>query len=278
MKKVKKMLTIVIVVAAVLLVLLGTGFYLIGEQMIKSQIESAAGKALGVIVSIDDMDLSVFRGKIGIEKLTVQNPPGYNHKNLLKLDSGSVTTSIASLMSDTVNIKQIKLDGLDLVIEQKGLTNNLQQVLTNLPKQKESETTVPKTESKKKGKALHINELEITNITVQVKLLPLAGKADTVTLKLAPIKMTDIGSDRKINTAELSTKIIQVIAAGITEKGIGVLPKNIINAVRSGLNKSLGMGKDITGQGRKVIEKGGDIGKTIVEGLEGIFKSGKKEK
>jgi hypothetical protein len=61
-------------------------------------------------------------------------------------------------MSDTIKIDLIKLDNTKLTIEQKGLTNNLKEILDKLPKEGQKEPA-PKTE--KPGKNLTITRLEL---------------------------------------------------------------------------------------------------------------------
>ena len=69
-----------------------------------------------------------------------------------------------------MQIKSIKLHGINLVIEQRALSNNLQDVIGSLP-------TGGEKEAEPSGKQLKINELEITDTKVTVKLLPRAGRA-----------------------------------------------------------------------------------------------------
>ena len=227
-------------------------------------------KALGVGVDIDELNLSVFKGTVRIDGLTVKNPAGYAHKNLLELSTGKVVVSTRSLLTDTVNVNQIKLDGINLVIEQKGLSNNLQDIIKNIS----SETKEP---SESAGKKLHIAELEITNINVKVKLLPVPGKLDTISLDLPAIEMTDLGSDNQFGTKELVTKIILAISDSIAKHGAGILPDQMLGTLRSALDQTIDIGKAAAEQGKKILETGKDAGSEVVEGLKGLFKPRKKK-
>ncbi|MCH9021787.1 MAG: hypothetical protein IID32_03380 [Planctomycetes bacterium] len=168
------------------------------------------------------MDLSVWGGQAGLSELVIHNPPGYQHEHLLKLGRGQVKLRVLSLLSERVEIEQIRLSEVELFLEQRGLeSNNLQDILRHL-----SHRDQPAEASKKK---LHIGELDITSVTVHVKLLPIPGKIDTITLNLSPIRMTDLGSDNQLDTAALSEKILLAISGGIIEKGKGVLPAEFLN-------------------------------------------------
>ena len=273
MKAVSKILKRVILSIVILLVILCVASYLFGGYLLKIGVEAAATKTLGVGVHIDDVDISILRGAVEIEDLIVENPPGYTHKNLLELDDGRITASIGSLLTDTVRIKEFKLDHIDLVIEQKALSNNLQDIIKAIP----SGEPKAEEETKEPGKKLRIDNLEITNITVKVKLLPIPGRIDTVTLKLKPIRMTDLGSDDKLTVAKLTGKILSAIAGGVAEQGAGVLPEDMTRTMKAALGKTIELGKTTTEKGKTLLEKGKDAGKGLIEGFKGLLKPRKEE-
>ncbi len=270
MKRVNKIVKRVVLAVVIVLVILVGGLYVFGGHLIKIGVETAATKALGVRVDIADVDISILGGAVEIEGLIVANPAGYAHKHLLELGRARVAANIGSMLGDTVQIKEVKLDGINLVIEQKGLSNNLQDVIGSISAEGERET-------EPSGKKLRIDELEITNVTVKAKLLPIPGKSDTVTLKLKPIRMTDLGSDDKLTVAKLTGKILLAIAGGVASQGAGVLPKDMTKTMKATLGKTIELGKTATEEGKKLIEEGKDVGKGLIEGFKGLLKGKKKE-
>jgi hypothetical protein len=216
-------------------------------------VKTAASNALKVGVDINDISLSILGGSVAINGLIINNPPGYTYKNLLELNKTDIAVNIRSLIQDTVHIKEIKLDGMDLVIEQKGFSNNLQEIIKALPDEKTQQGQAPA------GKKLVIDDLEITNIRVKVKMLPVPGKADTVSLNLAPIKMTNLGGDNKLDMAKLSAKIMVAITQGIVQQGAGLLPGDMLKTMNSTLGEVTNIGKAAVEEGKKAIESGTGI-------------------
>ena len=204
MKSVKKIITWVVVSIVVILLVLIVGFYMFGAGMIKSVVEKAASSTLGVPVTVKSIDLSILGGKVSIKGLVVNNPPGYANPTLLELGEGVVNLDIHSLMSDTIKIQLIKLENTKLTIEQKGLTNNLNEILDKLPKGEKEAASKPE---EKPGKKLTVTKLEITNTNVNVKLLPVPGKSDNVSLNLDPIVMENLGGDKKLVYPRLWRKL-----------------------------------------------------------------------
>ena len=197
----------------------------------------------------------------------IKNPPGYQNPTLLEMGDAYVKVNIRSLMSDVVVINDIKLDNVKMTIEQKGFGNNLQDVLKAI-----SSEVAPKEKPAPSGKPfkkLHIDNLDLTNIEVRAKLLPIPGKSDTVTLKLAPIKMTNLGSDDKMDIAALSSKILSALASGVAKQGADMLPKDVVGSISEGVENLSG---EVLQEGGKVVEKTAEIGKGVTEGLKGLFK------
>jgi len=269
----KKRVTSVALVILVLIILIFAIVHLFGDRALKAGIETAATKTLNVDVKLDDISFSLLGGSVDMQGLVVGNPPDYKHENLLKLESMYIKADIKSFLTDTVKIKQMKFDGMNLVIEQKGLSNNLRDVLNSIPSEPK-ETDEPKGE----GKKLQIDELEISNIKVSVKLLPVPGKADTVTIPLPTIKMKNLGKEREMNIAKLTTKILTKVTASIAEHGKD-LPAEITGQFKEALQKhgvkviEAGKGVLIEGQkiGEGVIEGSKDLGKDVGDAIKGIF-------
>jgi hypothetical protein len=265
-----------IILVIVFLLLVGIVIFSITvDGAVRTAVEYGGKKTMQVEVYCGDADVSFLTGGLKLRNIDVNNPPGYNHKYLLKLKSGDISVNAGSLFSDTVEIKDLKLDGMELVIEQKVLTNNLQEVLENI------KSSSADSKSKTSGKNLLIENLEITGITVKVKVLPVPGQIDTIPLKLSPIKMKNLGSDSKLDIAELSAKIMLAIAVGIAEQGVGVLPKELLDGLGSTLGTVMETGGQILGTGQEIGEdviKGvGEAGKNITEGLTEIFAPKKDE-
>jgi hypothetical protein len=246
MKKVGKIISIIVLCVAILTLVLGVALYLLGEHLLKVGIEIAGTKALGVVVDVGDVQLSIRKGTIGITNLVVKNPPGYTNKELLILGRGVISANVRTLLSDVVHIREIKLENVSLAIEQKMLSNNLQDVIGSL--NEKARTGEPS------GRKLQIDTLEISGIRIKAKLLPVPGSADIVTLNLAPIKMKNLGSDNKLDTGILASKIMLAVAEGVAEQGMGVLPAPMVNVMRSTLDKTIGAGKAAAEKGREILE------------------------
>jgi hypothetical protein len=272
--KLLKILRIVAIVVLLLVLILSIVGKIYGGRLVKWGIEKAGSSALKVPVTLDKASLSILGGSLGLTNLSIGNPPEYKNKQFLELKSGSITVSPASLLSGTIHIPEIKLNGIKVVLEQKDIrSNNIQDILKNISAGEEQPADKTKQAS---GKKLRIDYLELTDITVDVKLLPLPGKADTIPLKLPPIIMKDIGNDGKTTTAALVSKIIVAISKGIAEKGAGILPDDITKPLNGALKGLGNVGGQLLDQGKNLGTGVGNKVKDLGGALQGIVKP-KKE-
>jgi len=245
----------------ILIVIAVLAVNLFADYAVRVGIETAATKTLNVGVSVSNVDLSIMAGKLALQNLLINNPPDYQHDKLLELKNAEIEIDIKSLLSDVVNIKEIKLDGVNVVIEQRGISgNNLQDVITAIRNgSKEGE-----------GKSLRVDNLEISNITVQMKLPSFTAQDDTIKFELSTIRMTNLGYDNKLDMADLSGEIVLAIANRVVEQGVGVLPKDIITTLIPTLDKTIDLST-------RIIESTEDIGKEITEGIKSLLKPKKEE-
>ena len=264
-KKLGKIILIVIVLLIVAILLLPV----YGKGIIKNGIEAGATSALKTEVTLGGIDFSLFGGSAGVQNLVVDNLPEYKEDTLLTLGDISVDVGLTSLMSDPVHIEHIILDGMSVTLEQKGLTNNIEDLVKGLPSGDPDEPTAPEEKEEGPSKQLVIDKLDIRNVEVTVKPFREFGGA---TLKLNPIVMEDLGASEPMDMASLTGKIMLAIIGGIAEQGSGLIPDDLVE----GLGDSLGSAGEAAKEALKETEKALDGLKDVGKGLDNLFK--KKEK
>ncbi len=270
--KIGKIISFFVILIIVLLV--AAVFF--ADYLTKVGVETTVTQAMGTKTSLNKADLSFRGGSLTLEELQIANPSGYETANFLDMTRCFTNVNISSLLSDTITVETIKLEGLTLMVEQKGLTSNLKEILDNIQKR----TSAPSEKSepaKTGGKKLLVKKIEITDARARVKLLPLPGKeAGLVDIKLAPIVLEDVSNDR--NQAELAVTVMQkvllALAGAVVEQGGGVLPADLQNALNGSIK---GVQQLIGGTAGTVIERAGKVlgegGKTIEKTSEELKKA-----
>ncbi len=267
----KKLLRAILYLIGVLVILAIIGVVtavLLANRAVKTAVETAGTKTLNVRVTVGQAKASLLSGTVALQDTTVANPPGYQGAALLKLKQVNLKADTKSLLSKEVLIKDMKLDNMEVFVEQQGLQNNLYQVIKPL---RESHQPT--------GKSLVIDNLTLTNVTVHVSMTALAGKTQNADLKLDSIAMGDLGRSEKMDTAVLIGKILLAVAQGIAEKGSGILPKDMAGDLSSALDKAVDIGKTILTPGGKTPDgkQQDSLGKSVTDGIKGLLGGKKKQ-
>ncbi len=272
---------VIVVIAAILLII-----SFAAEGIMKSAIEKVGTSTMKVDVKLRKVTFSPFSGNFGMNDLIISNPEGFDEPTFMELSEFDIKTQMGSLMSDTVQVNSIKMDNVQLTLEQKGLKSNLNEIISSLPSKKEPVEEKP---SEKPGKKLQIDELEMSNIKVRFK----PPVANAITFSIPTIKMTDLGKEDGIDSVELTTKLLTAITKGIAEHGAGQLPTELVTSLtgtlkdkgikalstgivtgKEALEKGTGVGK---GVGEKVMEGGKSITEGAGKAIEGLLGGSKEE-
>jgi uncharacterized protein involved in outer membrane biogenesis len=264
MAKEKKHKTVwpgVLFTIVVLLVILVIASPFIIDSILKVSIVKAIKNQLNVGASVSRVHLNIAAGSIEVNDLKINNPPGYEFEHILALKSINIKANIHSLTSDTVEVNQVRLNDAAVVIEQKGLTSNLADILKSMPKKPKTETE----ETKQKAKNVHVSSLDIRNIDVKAKLLPVPGKLDTVELKISALHFSDIGG-KKTTLADVVGRIFKEIAYAITTQGSGVMPGELLGPIQENISETA-----------EKIENIKKEAKDVTSQFKGLFKKKKKD-
>jgi hypothetical protein len=254
-------------VTLVVLVIIGVLMVaVVADRAVQTAAERAGTKVLNVPVKVGKANVSFLSGALGLQDVQVANPAGYAGPSLLTLQRADATADTGSLLSRQVHIKDMKLRGMQVFVEQKGARNNLYEVIK--PLREPHEPT---------GKRLLVDNLEITEVTVHIGLTGVPTRMPTAQFTLAPIRMTDLGRDGRMDTAVLITKIVLAIAAGVAQQSGDILPPDTVGEITSLLDKALDLGRIILGPKPGDQKNSGDSGKGITDGLKDLFGGKKKQ-
>ena len=264
----------VIVALIVLLIIAAVIGFIMVNKIVRKGIVAGTKYALGVNTTLDDAKISIVRGESSISGLTVSNPKGFMSNHFMTLGKGDVAVTLRSLLSDTVEVPTLSLDGIDINLEKREGKANYTVIMENLAK---FEGSLPQ----QSGKKFIIRDLTLRNIKVTVDILPIGGSLTRHEANIPEIHLKDIGSDTNqgVLVSELTDVVTKAVFASLVEKGIS-LPEDVLKDLGKGLLGLASVGKyglKIAGKVTiKTLEITGDVikgvGKGIGKGVEGIGK------
>ncbi len=242
-------------------------------------VEKVGTAALSVPVTLENLDISAFRGKVSLEGLNIANPEGFKTERLFKLSSCSTDVAMKTLLDDTIVVNDVTISGLEVTFEQKGMTSNLQALLDLLAENSKSTTEEQEPEPEEQtgsGKNLRIDRFHIEEAKVHLKLLPLPGQKSDITIKMAPITLEHVSSDQ--DKGELAGTVIRKVFVAISQAIIKTIAHDIPAELLKGLEGSLKGAVEIIGSGAEILIEGvgaiGDLGiKGVGAAVEGAGKT-----
>src|ERR1041384_6073655 len=116
-----------ILAIVILFVVLIVTMYFMRNTLVRAGVVRGGEYATKLKTSLNLADLSL-GGSLKLDHLDMDNINGFNGK-LLVMKSCGVSVVPSTLLSHTVEIPEINIDGIELTVEQNGTSNNLNELL-----------------------------------------------------------------------------------------------------------------------------------------------------
>jgi hypothetical protein len=242
----KKIIPIVIIIIIGSLLLAGSFL----GTIVKKGVETVGPDIAGVAITLESAKVSAIGGSASLTNLVVGNPEGFTSDHAFKLGNIGIDLDVASLMSDTIVINAIYINGPSISYELGLGGTNINKIASNVSAGSASSQTseAPKEEKSGAGKKVIINHVYIRAAKIQAGV----GKAQA-SISIPDIHLTDIGKESQGTSFPDAT---QKVMAAIT--------KEIASADLSGLT-DLDSAKDAIMDGAK------DKLNDVTKGLKGLF-------
>ncbi len=278
-----------LVVAAV-----AVAFFFIGE-IVGRGIEAGATRALGVETSVGLVRVGLLTGEFRARNLRVANPPGFETDHFLRLERLHFEVPPEILRAETIVVRLLELDGVDVSIETVGKKANYQVILDNLNRFAKSGSADPRAEKTAEGeqtggKRLVIREAVIRDITARIDLGKVGGGGDRVEVEIPEIRLkpNQKTGAAEVSVAELTRVIVSAVLVGVARKAPVALAKGLLRGAGglTGISIEIpgALGKGVSGVADATAKLGEDAGDAVrklgdgaarvVEGLGGLFGGG----
>jgi hypothetical protein len=253
-----------LIVLAVLLLVLLVGGYLFGGRLAGSAVERAGERALGVETRVGGLGLGLRPtwlggaglGHCSLNGLRVANPEGFDAEHLLELDRAAIEVPPTALLADRVEIPLVELEGIRLVLEQRGTSTNYGRVMEHLEEVLGSEE---EQEPAPGERSFVIRELRVANLTAAVDLgglAEVAGDLQRFEVTVPELVLTDVGAEGSLT--RVVGEVVSVLLAAVLEAGAGELPAEVLAQLEQGL-------EGVTGELERMGEQAGEVLRDVIE-------------
>ena len=243
---------ILIGLAVSLLIVLLVGLLVLGFSLngiVKRGVETYGPKFTKVSVQLSQVKLSPFSGSGEINGLVVGNPEGFSAPHAISVGTARLVVAPASLMSDKVVVKEVKIDAPEITLETGLNGTNLKKILANVNEAAGGGGSADQTKSGGPGKKLEVDEFVISNAKLNFTVTGLGSQNVT----LPEIRFTDLGKGPEgITSAELTKTVLTAVEAaaakavaensGDIAKGAASLVKGLTGKTNTAAVENLGKG------------------------------------
>lgn len=259
----------------IILIALVIGIYLSLGIIIKKAVSTAVPPITGTPASVENVDISLMKGHIGIEGLKVGNPKGFAEENIFELGSIMVDFDLKSVLTDKIIIKQIAIKNtkVDAEINKSGdinltqLQNNVNNYLGTGTNTAKPETKTEEKTASKGGKKVIIKKLNIDDTT-----LTLGALGQTIDIPLPDVHKTNIGEDKKKEYTLKDT--VALILSYFTTDSLKAVLNSGSELAKAGLanaKAALNSGVDAAKQaGQNITDGVKNIGSSVTDGIKGL--------
>lgn len=246
-----------------LLVVLALGALLFLDPLVAAAIEKGATFATGVETDVGSVDASPFAGTFEMQELSLANPPGFRAEPFLRVASARAAWQNGTILSDTIEMDELVLEGVQVSLEKGGSGTNWGAILDHLEGLSPKDTPAGSTPAKK----LAIKKIEILNVTAGLHLSGVPLLAGSTEVKVPRIVIEDFRSDGSTTEtlAKLTRAVLQAILENVLSVGKDIFPADVVKDLGQGLS---GL-KDVLGSGAESLIKG--VG-GVLEDVGGILK------
>lgn len=211
-------------------VILSAALVLVGmlglDRFARSAMEEALGRTFGTEVRVESVDIGLLSGEATVEGVMVSNPDGFDSPHFLSLADTRATAGLPDLVGDTVTIRRVELEGLELYLERDGARTNFGPVLDHLRSSRDG--------SSSDGRVYRIEELVVKETVARVRLG--AGGSEGLEVRVPEIRLEDMGTGEAgaVPISEVARSVLTAALEGVTRRS-GGLPGSVVGALRGGL-------------------------------------------
>ena len=258
----------------ILLIVALVAVYYYLDTIVKEGINRYVPPITGTTASVEDVDLSLLKGRVEIKNLQIGNPKGYSTNDIFRLGNVQVLFDPKTVLDDKIIIKSVVISGTQVSAEMKNLhsfDNNVSALQANIDSylgtsNKKTTATPAKQPVQKQsgGKKVIVKDLKVNDTS-----LSLGVSGQTITIPLPDIHKTGIGEDKKEKSIpEIIADILDIISIE-SVKGVGTAITDLGKQGWKGAKDLVKGGANAVTDTAKSVS---DSAKNTVNGIKGLFK------
>jgi hypothetical protein len=194
------------------------------DGVARSAMESSLTEAFGTESSVESVDVGVFSGEVTAEGIVVSNPEaGWESPRFAALARMRASAGLLDLLGDTVTVRRVELEEMELHLERRGAGANFVPVLGSV-----SELRAAAGADRRRYR---VEELVVRSAVARVRLED-GGREETV--EVPEIRLTDVGGEGGRTMGQIAGAVLEAALRGALSRSVG-LPGGVSGLLRGEL-------------------------------------------
>ena len=187
------------------------------DSLAKDALESGASESFGTKTTLGSVSLGLVSGKVGLAKLRVRNPEGFDARYFFSIRKGRFAVGLPAFLDEEVEVPELVLEDVELALQRGGGTSNYDVILAHMRSRPPPDPDDP-------GKRFVIRDLRIRNVRADLRLDGPAGVGKTLAVAIPEIRLRDVGSDTEggLIASQLWGTVMRAVLVAIVREGGGV--------------------------------------------------------
>ena len=197
--------------------------------LIKDSAEEYVPPVIGADFSIGNVDLDPANGVASLKNMEIGNPEGFKSEHLFKMEELLVKmdVSLENMTSDVIHIREIRLEGADMIYEMGRNGNNVGKIQENIDAYMQELGLDSSSDSEKK---FIIDDVYVNGTNVKISSELLGGKG--VGFPLPNLHLSGIGEkENGALASDLIKQIFSAISGSVSKVAESELLKNTVGSV-----------------------------------------------
>jgi len=186
------------------------------DSLAKDALEAGASETFGTKTTLGSVSLGLLSGKVGLRKLRVRNPDGWEEKDFFRIGKGRFGVGLSDFLEDQVEVPELLLDGVFLSLERGPAGSNYGTILAHVQKG-------PPPPPEEGGKRFVIRDLRIRDVEARLRL-DVPGPADqSLEVRIPEIRLRNVGSQTEggMLVSQMWSTVLRGVLAAVVREGGG---------------------------------------------------------
>ena len=208
----------ILIIGAILVVaVVGVGAYVLQtslDSVVKAAVEQIGSDSTGTDVSLKEVEISPTSGYGALRGFRMSNPKGFGDGDAVRFDEVSVTLDVATVLADTVVIKEVVIDKPEVTYAIANNTSNVEEIQKNVNNFAGGGggSSSGSSGGASDGPKFVIENIYLRNGTVAVSAPAMTD--ESLSAPLPEIHLTDIGKDEGgATSAQVTSEVIAAVVA-----------------------------------------------------------------